>query len=76
MMPALASSVPVAVIGAGTMGSGIAQVAAGAGHPVLLYDADETAASKAKERIADALARTVEKRRLPPDERDATLSRI
>jgi 3-hydroxybutyryl-CoA dehydrogenase len=75
-MPALAPAVPVAVIGAGTMGSGIAQVAAAAGHPVLLYDADESAASKAKERIADALARTVEKRRLSPDERDPTLARI
>ena len=30
---------PVAVVGAGTMGAGIAQVAAVAGHPVLLFDA-------------------------------------
>ena len=39
-MAALAPAVPVAVIGAGTMGAGIAQVAAAAGHPVLLYDAE------------------------------------
>ena len=30
---------PVAVVGAGTMGGGIAQVAAVAGHPVTLYEA-------------------------------------
>ena len=42
-MPALAPSVPVAVIGAGTMGAGIAQVAAAAGHVVLLYDAEPSA---------------------------------
>ena len=29
---------PLAVVGAGTMGRGIAQVAASAGHPVMLYD--------------------------------------
>ena len=32
------ASAPIAVIGAGTMGAGIAQVAAVAGHPVLVYD--------------------------------------
>jgi 3-hydroxybutyryl-CoA dehydrogenase len=75
-MSALAPSVPVAVIGAGTMGAGIAQVAAAAGHPVLLYDAEEAAPPKAKERIAAALARSVDKGRLSADEREATLGRI
>ena len=42
---ALAPDVTVAVIGAGTMGSGIAVVAAAAGHPVLLYDAAPGAAA-------------------------------
>ena len=32
---------PLAVVGAGTMGRGIAQVAASAGHPVMLYDVAE-----------------------------------
>ncbi|MGH6899238.1 MAG: 3-hydroxyacyl-CoA dehydrogenase NAD-binding domain-containing protein, partial [Geminicoccaceae bacterium] len=75
-MAALATSVAVAVIGAGTMGSGIAQVAAAAGHPVLLYDADAAALAKAKERIAGALARAVDQGRLAPDAQDATLARI
>jgi 3-hydroxybutyryl-CoA dehydrogenase len=37
----------VGVVGAGTMGCGIAQVAAAAGHPVLLYDAAAGAAERA-----------------------------
>ena len=40
------ASAPVAVIGAGTMGVGIAQVAAVAGHPVLVYDAAPEAAER------------------------------
>lgn len=42
-MSALSTSAVVAVIGAGTMGAGIAQVAASAGHSVLLYDAHPAA---------------------------------
>ena len=75
-MAALAPSVPVAVIGAGTMGAGIAQVAAAAGHVVLLYDAEPSAPGAAKERIAGALARAVQRGRQTPDERDRTLGRI
>jgi 3-hydroxybutyryl-CoA dehydrogenase len=58
------------------MGAGIAQVAAAAGHPVLLYDVEEAALAKAKEQIAASLTRTVDKGRLSADERDATLARI
>lgn len=46
-MGALASNVQVAVIGAGAMGAGIAQVAAQAGHPVKLYDNRPGAAAEA-----------------------------
>jgi 3-hydroxybutyryl-CoA dehydrogenase len=35
---------PIAVVGAGTMGAGIAQVAAVAGHPVTVYDVADGAA--------------------------------
>jgi 3-hydroxybutyryl-CoA dehydrogenase len=75
-MATLAPSVPVAVVGAGTMGAGIAQVAAAAGHRVLLYDAESSALLRAKERIAGALARAVERERLTSDERERTLGRI
>ena len=57
-------SAPIAVIGAGTMGAGIAQVAAVAGHPVILYDAMEGAAGRAVTAIRDRVARLVAKGRL------------
>jgi 3-hydroxybutyryl-CoA dehydrogenase len=55
---------PVAVVGAGTMGAGIAQVAAVAGHPVIVYDAAEGAAARAVAAVRDRAARLVQKGRL------------
>jgi 3-hydroxybutyryl-CoA dehydrogenase len=75
-MPALAKDATVAVIGAGTMGAGIAQVAATHGHPVLLFDADAAAIDRGLEGVAKILARSVEKGRIEADERDAILGRI
>lgn len=60
-MSALASNAQVAVIGAGAMGAGIAQVAAQAGHPVKLYDNRPGAAAQAVAGIDRQLARLVEK---------------
>src|SRR3954469_20682977 len=47
------------------MGSGIAQVAASAGHRVILADADANAVERARTGLVKALAREVEKGRLP-----------
>ena len=58
---------PVAVVGAGTMGAGIAQVAAVAGHPVIVYDAAEGAAGRAAAAVRDRVARLVAKGRLDLD---------
>jgi 3-hydroxybutyryl-CoA dehydrogenase len=55
---------PVGVLGAGAMGSGIAQVAATHGHPVTLVDADAAALDRARAGIEKALRREVEKGRL------------
>jgi 3-hydroxybutyryl-CoA dehydrogenase len=55
---------PVAVVGAGTMGAGIAQVAAVAGHPVVVYDAVEGAAARAVAAVRDRVAGLVQKGRL------------
>lgn len=63
-MAALDSASLVAVIGAGAMGAGIAQVAAEAGHPVRLYDNRPGAAAEAVRGIDRQLARLVEKGRL------------
>jgi 3-hydroxybutyryl-CoA dehydrogenase len=66
----------VAVIGAGQMGSGITQVVAQAGIPVLLSDVDLALAEKAKDRIAKALARLVEKEKIPAAAADAAVALI
>ena len=71
-----AASQTVGVIGAGTMGAGIAQVAAAAGHPVKLMDVRPGAAQAAVAQIAMVLATLVDKGRLSADERAATLSRL
>lgn len=56
----------VGVLGAGTMGAGIAQVAAEAGLEVLVHDPVAGAVARATERIAGFLRRRVEKGQLPP----------
>ena len=66
----------VGVVGAGAMGSGIAQVAAGAGHRVVLADADSAAVMRARDGLTKTLAREVEKGRLPVGEDAAVRSRI
>ena len=66
----------VAVIGAGVMGTGIAQVAARAGYRVELFDVVPGAAQKSLERIADSLGRAVEKGRCTAAEREEALGKL
>ncbi|MEU5098337.1 3-hydroxyacyl-CoA dehydrogenase [Streptomyces sp. NPDC020996] len=75
-MTALDLSSPVAVVGTGTMGQGIAQVALVAGHPVRLYDAVPGRAREAAETIGARLDRLVEKDRLTGADRDAARARL
>ena len=66
----------IQVVGAGQMGSGIAQVAAQAGLAVHLADVEEAAVSKGLETIEKNLSRSVEKERISREEMDETLGRI
>ena len=66
----------IGVIGAGTMGNGIAQVFAQAGFEVRLVDAAAGALDRAKSSIEKSLAKLLEKSRLTIAERDATLERL
>ncbi|WP_033320371.1 3-hydroxyacyl-CoA dehydrogenase [Streptomyces yerevanensis] len=75
-MTALDLADPVAVVGTGTMGQGIAQVALVAGHPVRLYDAVPGRAQAAAEAIGARLDRLVEKDRLTGADRDAARIRL
>ncbi len=73
---ALPVTATVAVIGAGTMGAGIAQIAALAGHPVQLHDARFGAADAAKKTLAATFDRLVDRAKLTREEADAALARI
>ena len=66
----------VGVVGSGTMGAGVAEVAARAGHDVVLCSRSRSSAEDAVAGIAAGLDRQVGKGRLTNDERDAILSRI
>jgi 3-hydroxybutyryl-CoA dehydrogenase len=66
----------VGVVGAGAMGAGIAQVAAQAGHSVVLCDARAEALPKARAGMEKSVARLVEKGRLSADAAHAMLARV
>jgi len=66
----------VGVLGAGTMGAGIAQVCAQVGCDVRLYDISADAAAKGRKRVSDFLAKGVEKGKVKAEDRDAALARI
>jgi len=66
----------IGVLGAGTMGSGIAQVAAQAGFQVVMRDIDERFVKGGLAAIDRFLARSVEKEKVTPDEKKAILGRI
>lgn len=70
------SSNAIAVIGVGAMGSGIAQIAARAGHEVHLVDAVEGAAAAAQGRIASTLAGLAAKGRITPGQADAARAHL
>src|ERR671928_1324167 len=66
----------IQVVGAGQMGSGIAQVAAQAGLAVHLADVDREALHKGLETIEKNLSRSVEKEGISQEEMDEALARI
>jgi 3-hydroxybutyryl-CoA dehydrogenase len=66
----------IGIIGAGTMGSGIAQVAATAGFNVVLIDVSEAAVDKGVASVARSLERVVHKGKMSATDKDAALGRI
>jgi 3-hydroxybutyryl-CoA dehydrogenase len=66
----------IGVLGAGTMGAGIAQVAAESGLETLVHDPVPGAVERARERIAGFLARKVEKQQLGEGDAEAALARL
>ena len=68
--------IKVSVIGAGTMGAGIAQIAATNGHKVCLYDSFVGAIETAETKLKKILDRLVEKERITQQDNEAILGRI
>jgi 3-hydroxybutyryl-CoA dehydrogenase len=66
----------VGVVGAGTMGHGIAQVFAQAGFCVRLHDVEPAALDRARRQIEGSLGKLAEKGKLTAADRDAALGRI
>ncbi|HWP49619.1 MAG TPA: 3-hydroxybutyryl-CoA dehydrogenase [Candidatus Limnocylindrales bacterium] len=66
----------IGVIGAGTMGHGIAQICAVSGYEVTLVDITQELVQKGQEKIASGLNKMVSKGKLTPQEKDQVLGRI
>ncbi len=66
----------VGVIGAGQMGSGIAEVSAKAGAQVTVYEPTEELVAAGRDRVTGSLERAASKGKLSDDDRDAALSRL
>lgn len=66
----------IGVVGAGTMGRGIAQTAATAGHEVFLYDTYTSALENARKHLGNILQRQVEKERMSKEQIQQIMSRI
>ncbi|MBW6419234.1 3-hydroxyacyl-CoA dehydrogenase NAD-binding domain-containing protein [Celeribacter sp. PS-C1] len=75
-MTAISSSATIGIVGAGTMGAGIAQLAAQAGHAVVLFDANAEAAKSGKTRIGEGLEKLVARGKLSQDDLDQLMLRI
>lgn len=68
--------IQIGVLGAGTMGTGIAQVAAQSGHSVILVDVNTEALKKAGESLKKVLDRLVEKGKMDANQKEQIWSRI
>ncbi len=68
--------IKVGILGAGTMGTGIAQVAAAYGHDVYIYDNNEAALRNSKEKLKKIFARLIEKEKISEIEATRILNRI
>jgi dihydroflavonol-4-reductase len=66
----------IGVCGAGTMGSGIAQVAAMAGYRTILYDVDAGMVQKGRASVEKSLAALAERKKISPEEQQAALERL
>lgn len=72
----LTTNSQIGIIGSGAMGAGIAQVAATAGHNVILFDTNKIALDKAKHNLESTLKKLVEKQKLTAQNSKEIIERI
>lgn len=65
----------IGVVGSGAMGSGIAQVAATAGHDVFIYDNNTASLEKAKNNLSAGLPKLIEKQKITKEKADSILAK-
>ena len=66
----------VAIFGAGTMGSGIAQIFAAKGHTALMYASSTASAQRHKDNLGKSLQKRVDRGRMAQEDKDAIMERI
>jgi len=66
----------ICICGAGTMGSGIAQVSAAAGFSTILFDVNEDVLQKAKDKLHAGLQKLVEKQKISAEKKEAILQQL
>ena len=72
----MAERMQMTILGAGTMGHGIAQVAAQSGFETVLYDIEGPLVERGLDRLRENLAKGVERGKVAPEARDAALRRL
>jgi 3-hydroxybutyryl-CoA dehydrogenase len=72
----MATKLTIGIAGAGTMGAGIAQVTAQAGHPTILFDLNEQVLTKAREGLFKTLSTLVSKQKITAATKDSILGLI
>lgn len=68
--------IEIGIIGCGTMGAGIAQIASQNGHPVIVVDLEAAALEKARTQLSNAMQKLVDKHKLSAEEATQILARI
>ena len=66
----------IGIVGAGTMGNGIAQICAAAGLPVVMTDISDAALTRGMSVVSNSLERLVNKQKMTDADRQAALARI
>jgi 3-hydroxybutyryl-CoA dehydrogenase len=74
--PSAAERPTIAVIGAGTMGRGLVQLAAATGHPVVLFDRDADAVEQAVQAVGTVFRRAAEKSQISSSQAHAAIARV